>query len=64
MFSYGVAYSTHHETEYGTLATGFNADLTILAQNPFEVESHLLKDIPIQMTIVDGVVVFEKDTHY
>ena len=60
MFSHGVAYSAHQETEYGTLATGFNADLTILAQNPFEVDAALLKDIPVQMTVVDGSIVFER----
>jgi predicted amidohydrolase YtcJ len=60
MFSYNVAYSAHQETECGTLVTGFNADLSILAQNPFEVEAKFLKDIPVQMTLVDGVIVFEK----
>jgi predicted amidohydrolase YtcJ len=60
LFSYGVAYSTHHEKERGKLASGFAADLTILEQNPFRVEATKLKDILVQMTIVDGSTVFEK----
>jgi predicted amidohydrolase YtcJ len=60
LFSYGVAYSTHHEHERGKLGAGFSADLTVLEQNPFEVEASRLKDISVQMTMVDGSIVFEK----
>jgi predicted amidohydrolase YtcJ len=59
MFSSGVAYSTHHEKQRGKLETGYDADLTILAQNPFSAEASRLKDIPVAMTIVDGSIVFE-----
>jgi predicted amidohydrolase YtcJ len=60
LFSYGVAYSTHHENHRGALRTGFMADLSILGQNPFECGRDQLKDIPIKMTVVDGNIVFEK----
>jgi predicted amidohydrolase YtcJ len=59
MFSYGVAYSTHHDHERGRLKTGFVADLTLVAENPYTVDPSQIKDIEVVMTIVDGQVVFE-----
>ena len=59
MFSHGVAYSTFHEQERGTVAPGFDADLTVLAQSPWEVAPETIKDILVRMTVVGGEVVFE-----
>ncbi len=59
MFSYGVAYSTHHEKESGSLETGYLADLTILAENPFKLEPAKLKEARVLMTVVDGQIIFE-----
>ena len=59
MFSHGVAYSTFHERERGTVAPGFDADLTVLAKSPWEVAPETIKDIPVLMTVVGGAVVFE-----
>ncbi len=59
IFSYGIAYSTHHERVRGRLGPHYAADLTILSQNPFEVVADELKDIPVALTVVKGQVVFE-----
>lgn len=59
MFSYGVAYSTFNETARGTIAPGFDADLTVLTRNPFETDPAALKDISIALTFVQGRAVFE-----
>ncbi len=59
MFSYGVAYSTFDEGARGTVAPGLDADLTMLAQNPFDVDPAAIKDIPVAMTFVQGRAVFE-----
>lgn len=61
MFSQGVAYSTHHERVWGRLKAGFRADLTVLAENPFRVAAQHLKDISVNMTLVNGNIVFEKE---
>jgi predicted amidohydrolase YtcJ len=59
MFSYGVAYSTHHEHERGRLMVGFAADLTLVAENPLTVDPCRIKDIAVLMTVVDGRIVYE-----
>jgi predicted amidohydrolase YtcJ len=59
MFSSGVAYSSHHETVRGKLEAGHDADLTILAQNPFELDPTKIKDAQVIMTLVNGNIVFE-----
>lgn len=58
IFSYGIAYATHHEQERGRLAEGYAADLTIVGDNPFTVDPARLKDIPVLMTVVGGQVVY------
>jgi predicted amidohydrolase YtcJ len=59
MFTKGVAYSSFDENKRGTLATGFQADITAVAANPLTAEPTSLKDIPVVMTLVDGSIVFE-----
>lgn len=61
MFSRGVAYSTFHEQQRGSIQVGMDADLTIVQDNPFAVEPTRLKDIPVMMTVVAGAVVFDAD---
>ena len=58
LFTRGVAYSSFDEDKRGQLTPGFQADITVLAENIFNTEPSTLKDIPIRMTIVDGSVVF------
>lgn len=59
MFTRGVAYSSFDEHQRGRLKIGFQADITVLAENIFDADTSKLKDIPVLMTIVDGAVVFE-----
>ncbi|MGL6350947.1 MAG: amidohydrolase family protein, partial [Aeromonas sp.] len=59
LFTTGVAYSSFDEDNRGILKTGLQADITVLAENILETEPTHLKDIPVIMTIVDGVVVYE-----
>ncbi len=59
IFSYGIAYSTHHEHHRGRLEPGFDADLTLLQSNPFETDPTALKDIEIAMTVCRGTIVYE-----
>ncbi len=54
------AYAEGKEDRKGRIAPGYLADLAILNQNPLEVESSRLQHILVEMTIVDGRVVFER----
>jgi predicted amidohydrolase YtcJ len=59
MFTRGVAYSSFDEDKRGQLRTGYQADITVLAENIYEADRPTIKDIPVLMTIVEGSVVFE-----
>ena len=54
--------STCREKELGTLQEGMLADIVVLDRNLFAVpEEEYLKMMPV-MTMVDGKVVFEKES--
>ena len=44
----------------GTLGEGMAADLCVLAADPFELTAAELPDVDVDMTVVDGRVVFER----
>ena len=52
------AYALFAEHQVGRLAPGFLADITVLSESPFEVEPERLREIGVEMTIVDGNVVY------
>ena len=44
----------------GTIETGKVADLVVLARDPFEVGAAALPEVPVDLTVLDGRVVFER----
>ncbi|KNB72019.1 amidohydrolase [Brevibacillus reuszeri] len=58
-YTAGSAYSTFREHELGTLEVGKLADITVLERNLFEIPAEEIPDTKVQLTIVDGKVVFE-----
>jgi len=58
LFTRGSAYADFDEQKKGTLTPGKLADLTILAADPLVVTPDEIKDIPVEMTVVDGKVVY------
>lgn len=56
LYTQGSAYLVHNETQAGTLAPGFLADLTVLAQDPREIPLEEVESLPITMTIVGGEI--------
>lgn len=44
----------------GTVETGRVADLVVLARDPFEVGAAGLPEVPVDLTVLDGRVVFER----
>ena len=61
MFTINAAYNAFEEKIKGSIETGKIADFAVLANNPHEVDPAKIKDIPVDMTIVDGKVAFFRD---
>ena len=54
------AKASFEETVKGEIKSGMLADFVVLGENPFEIDSSKLKDIPILATYVGGNLVYEK----
>jgi predicted amidohydrolase YtcJ len=50
------------EKQVGTLEAGKRADIAVWDQNPYTMPSMKLKDLKCEMTIVDGKVVYERQS--
>jgi predicted amidohydrolase YtcJ len=60
-FTAGSAYVNHLEHVTGTLEVGKAADLVVLAQDPFAIPLDRLPEARVEITMVDGRVVFHRD---
>ncbi|HEX9464325.1 MAG TPA: amidohydrolase [Alphaproteobacteria bacterium] len=58
MFTINAAYNGFEERIKGSIEPGKLADLAVLAQDPLSIEPEKIKDIPVEMTIVDGKIAF------
>lgn len=54
------AYASFDEQKKGTIEVGKYADLTVLGVNITRVPAHEIRDIPVDMTVVEGEVVYER----
>ncbi len=58
--SMGNAFAAFEENKLGKLAVGYYADFTVLGADPRAVAREELLNIDVNMTVVGGVVTFEK----
>ena len=58
MFTINAAYNGFDERTKGSIEPGKLADLAVLAQDPLAIEPERIKDIQVDMTIVDGRMAF------
>ena len=58
LYTLNAAYAAFEEALRGTIEEGKLADLTVLSDDPFEVNPERLREIKVLMTIVDGRVVY------
>ncbi len=59
-YTWGGAYASFEEDLKGTLEPGKLADLAVLGANLFETDPRAWLDTPVDYTIVDGEVVFDR----
>lgn len=59
MYTIGAAYASFEEGVKGSIAPGKLADMVVLSDDPTRVPPEKIKDIKVEMTIVDGKVVWE-----
>jgi len=59
LYTINAARIAFEEQDKGSLETGKLGDIVVLSEDPFGVEPSQIKDIPIEMTIVGGQIVYE-----
>ena len=60
MYTINAAYASHEETIKGSIEPGKLADLTVLSQDPYDIEPDSIRNINVEMTIVDGEIVYAR----
>lgn len=61
LFTLGGAYATNEEKEKGTLERGKLCDLSVLSQDPFNLDStDLLLTTDVEMTVIGGEIKYRK----
>ncbi|MFW6175407.1 MAG: amidohydrolase [Acidobacteriota bacterium] len=59
-FTLDAAWSLFIEPEVGSLETGKRADLVVFARDVMEVSAEEIPDVPVDYTVVDGRVAYER----
>lgn len=62
-YTLGAAYSSFREDEIGTLEEGKLADIIVLDRNPFDVSVDQIPVIQVELTMMDGEIIFLKSTN-
>jgi predicted amidohydrolase YtcJ len=60
-YTAGGAYAAFEENEKGTITPGRLADLVVLSEDIFSIPPGQIKDVNVQMTLVGGRIVYEKE---
>ncbi len=60
-YTSGAARAGFMEEKVGTLEVGKYGDLVVLSRNLFEVEPVEIPQVEVEMTVVEGVIVFERE---
>jgi len=60
LYTSHAAYAQFAEKEKGSLCPGKLADIVMLSDNPLQTPAEAIKDIHVEMTIINGEVVWER----
>jgi len=61
LYTTGSAYSTFEEDIKGTITPGKLADFVVLADDPCRVPPETIRDLPVEITVVGGRIVYTAD---
>lgn len=61
LFTRGAAWAEHQESEKGTLEPGKLADLVVFGADLFAIAPREVLEAPVELTVVGGEIVHEKD---
>ena len=61
LFTKGSAFACHHEADRGLIKEGYDADFTILNEDPFTGGPDVLLKQVVAMTVVDEDIVYDRD---
>ncbi len=61
LYTINAAYQSFDEDWLGSIEAGKLADMVVLGKDPLTVPPESIIDIPIDMTIIDGKVVYERE---
>jgi predicted amidohydrolase YtcJ len=59
MYTTNAAYASHEEGIKGSITPGKLADMALISDDPTGVDAEAIKDITVEMTVLDGEVVWE-----
>ena len=59
MKTINVAYAEHEEGIKGSIEPGKLAELVVLREDPLTISPEKIKDIPVDMTIIDGKIAYK-----
>jgi predicted amidohydrolase YtcJ len=60
MYTINAAFASFEEDAKGSIEVDKLADLTVLSQDPEKIAPEEIKNIEVEMTIVDGQIAYEK----
>ena len=60
LYTINAARIAFEEGEKGSLEVGKLGDLVVLAADPFEVAPEKIKEIPVDMTVLGGQIVYQR----
>lgn len=60
MFTYHGAYACFEEKQKGSIEVGKAADLVVLSESLLDCKPDQIKDIQVEMTLIDGKIVYQK----
>jgi predicted amidohydrolase YtcJ len=59
LYTINAARIAFQEVDRGSLEVGKLGDFVVLAEDPFEVDPGQIKDIPVEMTVIGGDIVYQ-----
>jgi len=60
MFTYNGSYACFEESRKGSIEAGKAADLVVLSESLLDCEPDKIRDIKVEMTMIDGKIVYQK----